>query len=190
MKRELWYSVVVRDRHGKVISRERRKSRSFVRQWNDIIYLLTTDQNGPIKCSDGTSPTVYTTDTHNLEMKAAIAESDRSTVVGSGNTAVTISDFQLETQIAEGTGAGQLNYQAGAVAASVVSAPTCGFLIERAFVNNSGGDVTARESAIYAEVRLSATFKAIMIVRDVFGSPQVIPDGGSLVVNYTLRVSA
>lgn len=189
MKRELWYSVVVRDRLGQIVSRERRKSKSFVRQWNDLIYILTTNINTNAKLIDGSTQVVYSTDPINLRMTAG-SEDTQSIVVGSGSTPVTISDYQLETQIANGLGAGQLSHQAATVNASVVSAPNCGFIVERAFVNNSGGDITAREGAIYVGVRLGAGYNNAMVVRDVFGAPQLIPDGGSLIVNYTLRVTA
>ena len=165
--------------------------KSFVRQWNDLIYCLTVNQNTNVKLIDGSTQLVYPTDLINLRMTSVGGnEDDNSIVVGTGNTAVTISDYQLETQIAHGGGAGQLTHQTATVNASVVAAPNCGFIIERAFVNNSGGDITARESAIYVTVRVSARWEYAMVVRDVFGAPQLIPNGGSLIVNYTLRVTA
>ena len=189
MKTELWYSAVVRDQKGKVISRERRKSRSIVRGWADMLYVLLANVSWAIKLTNGTSPLVYSTDASNLRMTAAIAEDDRSLVVGSGDTAVTISDYAMETKIAEGAGAGQLNHQATTVNASIVAAPHCGFIIERAFTNNSGGDVTVREAGIHVSARLAAGTGYVLAIRDVLGVAQVIPNGGSLSINYTLRVT-
>ena len=191
MKRELWYSVVVRDRHGKVVSRERRKSKSFLRQWNDIVSTQVTGVEGYLKKTDGDASLPMHPDVQNFRMNDQFGTGDQeSIVVGSGNTAVTISDYAMETLIADGTGAGELSYQTPTVNEPVVSAPTCGFLVERAFVNNSGAEITAREAGIYARVKGVVMDGEACVVRDVFGTPQAIPNGGSLSVNYTLRVTA
>ncbi|MBA7710747.1 hypothetical protein ES703_119693 [subsurface metagenome] len=193
MKRELWYSIVIRDRHGKIVSRERRKSKSFLRAWNDIICAQVTGASGYLKRIDGDDTRGISPFADNFKMTSGYvngAENEKSIVVGSGNTAVTISDYALETLIAHGAGAGQLSYQAATVNESIVSAPNCGFLVERAFVNNSGAEITAREAGIYLRIKGPTYYGFCCGVRDVFGTPQAIPNGGSLSVNYTLRVTA
>jgi len=191
MKRELWYSAVVRDPNGKVIARERRKSRSFLRQWNDIIRSQVTGATGYIKRIDADVVKGIAPEGQNIKMTSAGGiETSQSIVVGSGDTAVTISDYYVETVIAHGAGAGELNYQAATVNDSVVSAPNCGFVVERAFINDSGGDVTVREMAICVRMKGETYFGYACIARDVLGAPQVIPNGGSLSTAYTLRVTA
>ena len=187
MKAELWYAVVVRDRSGKVLSRFRRKSRSFVKQWNQVIYRQTSNVNINVTDIGGVARSM--TYDVNLLMKAAAGEINYGIVVGTGDTAVVIGDYSLETRIAEGAGGGQLNYTASTVAVSVVSAPTCGFLLSRSAVNNSGVLITVKESGIYWRYKEFATWYYFLAVRDVFGAPQDVPDGGSITVNYTLRVS-
>ncbi|MBI4186271.1 MAG: hypothetical protein HY530_02050 [Chloroflexi bacterium] len=190
MKAELWYSVVVRDSQGKFISRECRKSRSFLRQWNDIIWAQVTGASGYIKRIDGNETWGIAPISENLLMTSVGGvEANQSIVVGSDNTPVTISDYALKTQIAHGSGAGQLNHQAATVNESVVSGPNCGFVVERAFVNNSGGDVTVRESAIYVRMKGPVYYGYACVVRDVLTMPQTIPNGGSLSMSYTLRVT-
>ncbi len=189
MKAELWYSAVVRDSQGKFISRERRKSKSFVRQWNDIIWAQVTGASGYIKRIDGNETQGVAPAAESLRMTAVEAFSSESIVVGSGFAAVTISDYSLGTQIAHGSGAGQLTYQAPTVNESVVSGPNCSFLVERAFVNNSGGDVTVKESAIYVRMKGPIYYGYACVVRDVLTLPQTIPNGGSLSMSYTLRVT-
>ena len=184
MKRELWYSVVVRDRHGKIVSRERRKSKSFLKQWNQLIYVQMTQTPLNITDTAGVSRSVDKISAA-FGMNGAAVQTSYGTRVGTGTTAVAIDDYALETPIAEGVGAGQMEHLVCTVATYVVAAPNCSFLVSRAIVNNSGASITVRESGIYA--RGGSYF--LCAVRDVFGTPQDVPNGGSIVVNYTLRVT-
>ncbi|MBA7698237.1 hypothetical protein ES703_106913 [subsurface metagenome] len=184
MKYELWYSVVVRDRHGKVVSRERRRSRSFIRGWNDTIYVQVTGNN---------FDSVIAPNSVNLRMTSVHVNGDphhKSIIVGSGDTPVTISDTGLAARINHGAGAGQLSYQTATVNASTVSAPNCGFIVERAFINNSGAEITVRESGISLRVKGVSFYTFVLGVRDVLVTPQAIPNGGTLSESYTLRVTA
>lgn len=184
MKRELWYSVVVRDRQGKVLSRERRRSRSFLRRWNETIYVQTTGKN----IDDIIAPHYI-----NLNLKSQYTNGlpdEKSIIVGTSDTPVLVTNTGLGAKIAHGTGAGELSYQAATVNDSIVSAPHCSFFIDRAFVNNSGGEITAKEAGMGARVKGVTYYACMVVIRDVFGTPQVIPNGGSLSMTYTLRVTA
>jgi len=188
MKRELWYSVVVRDRHGKIVSRERRKSKSFVEQWNQAIYIhcsqtafTMTDISG---VGQSKGPQYL-----DLYMAGSAGDDDDGIVVGTGNTAVAIDDYALDSLITEGAGAGQLNYLDCTVDLPVVAAPNCGYLVSRSAVNNSGALITARESGIQAAMG-PPNADYFLVVRDVFAAAQDIPNGGSITVDYTLRVTA
>ncbi len=184
MKRELWYSVVVRDRHGKIVSRERRKSKSFLKQWNQLVYVQMNQTSLNITDTAGVSRSVSIS-SNAFQMNAALGVTAYGTRVGTGTTAVAIDDYALETPIEEGTGAGQMEHLVCTVADFVVAAPNCSFLVSRAIVNNSGALITVRESGIYAR---GGSYN-LCAVRDVFGTPQDVPNGGSIVVNYTLRVT-
>lgn len=188
MKCELWYSVVVRDRKGKILSRELRRSRSFLKQWNQLVYVHMT-MIASIPMTDiGGAARAGTRSKYSFRMNGAIGVHDRGIVIGTGNTAVTINDYALETRIAEGGGAGQMNYQACSVATSVVAAPTCGWIASRAIVNNSGGLITVREAGIYGDLNEFDNW-FVALIRDILGTPQDVPDGGSITINYTVRVS-
>jgi hypothetical protein len=191
VKIQLFYKVIVRDAHGKLISRERRVSRSFVRQWNDVIWAQVTGGSGYIKRIDGNDTWGIAPIDANLNMTSVAGNEDKeSIVIGTGNTAVSISDYALAASISHGTAAGAMVYQAAAVNASVVAAPNCGFVVERAFVNNSGGEITVRESAIYVRMKGPTYYGYACVVRDVFAVAQAVPDGGSISVSYTIRVRA
>ena len=187
MKHELWYSVVVRDRHGKIVSRERHRSRSFLKQWNQFGYIQVTGASLAVRDTSGVLGSSEGPNAMNFRLSSSGIGADyEGLVIGTGNTAVAIDDYAMEAQIMEGAGAGQMNYQACTIAESVVSAPNCGFIVSRAFVNNSGADITVRESGLY----MNCAAARCCGVRDVFETPQAVPNGGSLSVNYTLRVTA
>ncbi|MBU0777450.1 hypothetical protein KKF82_04240 [Patescibacteria group bacterium] len=197
MKHELWYSVVVRDRQGKVVSRERRRARSMLKLWNQYIYVMMvfTPGGGSLVVTDidgnswglgpGTGGKPFT-------MKSGAGVTNYGIVVGTGNTAVQIDDYALKTLIAEGAGAGQMNYLPCTVADATVSDPFCSFVVSRSIANNSGGSITVRETGIYTilERGVSPFLTGYgCIVREVLGTPQEVPNGGAMTVDYTVRVT-
>lgn len=98
-------------------------------------------------------------------------------MVGTGNAAENKDQtvqFALGALIAHGTGAGQLTHGQTTVAATVETSTEGYCRISRSFVNESGGEITVREIAVYAEV-LSLTYT--MLGRKVLATPVAIPDG-------------
>ena len=196
MKKQLWYKAIVRDRNGKVLSKEEKRARSFLGLWNKVIWtqmtgasypaLMVTDINGngwPLGCG-----------THgwNFRMDGAANNQALGIVIGISNTPVSVSDYALGSQITQGTGIGQMDHLASVINASVVADPKCDFLLTRSFANNSGGLITVRESGIYIMLERSLSpFTAAYGcgVRDVFSTPQDVPDGGGITIEYTLRVT-
>lgn len=109
-------------------------------------------------------------------------------VLGTGNTAVTPSDYKLGTLIAHGTGSGQLMYHGMFFPSNAtVSGSSCTFDIERIYKNSSGGDVTINEIGIYCIGRYQNSL--FCIVRDVLASPVTVANGEYLKVTYTISVS-
>ena len=186
MKHELWYSVVVRDRHGKVVSRERRRSRSFLKQWNQLVYANVAGRPSDyiITDTDGI-PRIIGASMANYDMTAAIGYIYRGIRVGTGNTPVAIDDYALETPTAEGEGASEMNHLICTVATSVVSAPSCYFVVSRSIVNNSPAEITVREAAIYMKLLVYNG----CATRDVLSVPQAVPIGGAITMDWTLQVT-
>ena len=190
MKNELWYSVVVRDRHGKVISRERRRSRSFLKQWNQLMFAQMADVTFTgadlLKDIDGV---LRNCDPHanNFRMKPMVAT---GIICGTGDTAVAIDDYKLELAIANGSGAGQMTWGATTVGEVSLAGSHAQFVVSRTNVNNSGDTITVREIGIYTSAYVSTSQKYMCGVRDVLGAPQDIINGASITVNYTLEVVA
>jgi hypothetical protein len=196
MKRQLWHKAIVRDRNGKFLSQEEDKSRSFLGLWNKMIWTQMTGASYPalmVTDINGNSwPLGVGTSGNNFRMNGGAENPNMGVVIGTGNTPVDVSDFRLAALIAQGFGAGQMDYMAMVINPSVVADPNCDFFMSRQMANNSGGLITVRESGIYIMMERSLSpFTAAYGcgVRDVFTTPQDVPDGGGITVEYTLRVT-
>ncbi len=187
MKDELGYSVVVRDRQGEVVSRERRKAKSFLKQWNEMMYAMMTTRNLQAKHIDGVVSTIGDVD-EAFAMNGGIGIVDFGVVIGTGDTAVAIDDYALETLIAHGAGADQMSYAACTVSAFTVAPPSCSFVVTRTITNNSGVTITVKEAGLYMRSKSAGAY--ICGARDVFSAPQAVPDGGSITIDWTLKVTA
>jgi hypothetical protein len=184
---KLYYEVIVTDRHGRVIFRESRESRSWLVAYNQLVYGGMSSSGQSVKCTDGLNHTQSTT--YDLLLVARPAGyADRGCVVGSGTTPVTIDDYKLDAQIYHGSGPGQLEHYACTIIypPSVVGSQ-CSFQVKRIFHNASGGPVTVREIGVYGSI---SNYYDACIVRDVLGAGAPIPHGGAITVIYTVRAVA
>jgi len=110
-------------------------------------------------------------------------------VVGSGLDAESFEDYKLQTPIAEGVGAGQLN----AVASNLHSISYGALVLAdeqvRYFNNNSGGDVSINEVAIYDGIFADNVVQLACMVRDHLGATVTLPDTGQCKVTYTFQLT-
>lgn len=108
-------------------------------------------------------------------------------VVGTDNTAPTVSDYALGAIILHDAApptAGRLQYGAVTFGAAAADATTSQFTITRNFANASGGDITIEEIGLYVQGEdTSLTTRYFMTIRDIVGGI-VIPTGSTLTVNY------
>lgn len=186
-KEKLWYAIVTRDRYGKVVARERRKSFSFLKQWNQASYLAV--RFAAVTNVKDVGGTLRTCAPHNDNFLITVAAGNINLgiIVGTGDTAVTLEDFQLEARIPQGLAADQMEYAACTVPDSVVAAPSCYFVASRVVTNNSGGIITVKEAGIYIRVGDSAYACGL---RDILTVPQAVPDGGSITIDWSIGVTA
>ena len=112
-------------------------------------------------------------------------------VVGSGNTAEDFNGHALAIPIAEGSGAGQLNYAAhlANVKSWDAGTKTWSVAIARYINNNSGSSITIREVAQYTRGMIYKTFPTLMVSRDVLSPEVVLPNSGQLKVTYTISLT-
>jgi hypothetical protein len=110
------------------------------------------------------------------------------TVVGTGNTPPGITDYALQTLIAHGVGAGQLQYGGVTYGAPSSDATTSQFTITRNFANASGDAITINEIGLYVKAKANtnrtSSTRYLMTIRDVIGGGIAVPNGETLTVNY------
>ena len=188
IKEGLSYVVVVRDRHGNVMERITAPSRSYVSAWNQCLYVLNRHTSYTITDTSGTGRSVsYSSSV--LRASAGAGEIDHGIRVGKGTTPVTINDYTLEAPCGEGTGVDQFLHQAMATSSPVVAGSDCSFWHRRVMVNNSGSTISGiREIGCYVMTKYSPRYCALGY-RDVLPGSVSVPDGGSITVTYTLKVT-
>jgi len=188
-KEKLWYAIVVRDRQGKVVSRERRKAHSFLKQWNQLVYVHVTNSVYAGIVDTGGTPLNIQPYAQNFRMTAAAGQTTYGIRVGTGNTPVAIDNFALETPIEEGTGADQMEHLICTVANYVVAPPSCSHVVSRTIANSSGGVITVREAVCYM-VMYDGALKYCCATRDVLAAPQAVPNGGAITIDWAIQVTA
>ena len=203
---EAFWEIEVIDRDGNIVKQHRQRSHSWVRNAYNHLFsqmaavnclsadgLSVRDTGGTFR--SGSWPVGYSdyslnfkTDNHGY--KAAAADTTRGIVVGTGSDPEDFEDYALGSQIANGTGAGQLSY----IASEVYTISTVGTVkkneLVRYFNNNSGGDVNVNEVGLVAYGTLTDdTARKFMMSRDVLASTVTVPNTGQLKVTYTIQLA-
>lgn len=188
IEESLSYTVEVRDREGRVLQHISAPSRSYVEQWNQLVNILATSGSGYVRDTDDVETEILARD-ELLDMDAGIGVINHGIRVGKGTTAVAIDDYALETPLGEGTGTDEFNHQAVTFTVPSVVGSTCSFTAKRIMVNNSGATISGiREIGGYLHSwRLVDLYN--LGFRDVLPSAVSVPDGGSITVTYTIKVT-
>jgi len=188
IKERLSYEVVVRDKHGKVLKRIAAPSRSYVRAWNQCLYVLNRHTGYTITDTGGTGRSIsYSSSV--LRANAGAVEIGYGIRIGKGTTPVTINDYALEAPCGEGTGPDQFLHQATSASSPAVAGPDCSFWLRRVMVNNIGSTISGiREIGCYVMMKYSPAYYGLGY-HDVLPGPVSVPDGGSITVTYTLKVT-
>lgn len=182
IKAQVMYEIVVEDKYGNVIKREKRAGDSILDNW---IYMFMNIRDGGIHSFvdvNGTARSINTINFSNCSMLAPAGNDSYGIVVGTGTTSVDRSDHNLASKISHGTGSGQLSYGDSSEYYSE-SGITRSEGVERTFDNNSGGSITVNEIGLIAKVNDGSSDYYLLILRDVISSTTV-PDGGRLTVKY------
>ena len=180
--------LIVKDRNGKITDhRGPMRSRSFVKQFLELLWIQTNqlDEIGPYDVRDtGNVLRAICESGFSFGCNAGAGVVTHGVMVGTGNTAPTINDYVMETLIAHGVAAGQLQYGAVAFGAPASDATTSRFTITRDFSNGSGGAITVNEIGLYVMGYDPNITYYFMTIRDVIGGGIAIPNGQTLTVNY------
>jgi len=198
----LQYEVIVRDKKGKVLSREKRSCKSLVTNFVRWLRIFAT-----VVAGDIAPPTVAMNDTGNIGRTvpyggiramgawggwlAPVNIDAYGIAVGTSNQAVEPADYNLVGKIAQGTGAGQMVYGAQSVEAVLVVGSVSSWRNTRVFTNNSGSLITVREIGfIFGIYDTGNAIRYFLGCRDVLAVSKEVPDGSTITVRYTVSVSA
>jgi len=187
MKFDLFINVTLRDRNGKVIKRIRRKANSYVRGMIDVLRTQMS-QIGTSFVDTGGVSRVSTTNSLNFWTNAGAGVSYNGIVVGTGTNILTISDYALYSQIAHGSGSGQLNYGSCSVGVPSTVGTSRMFTVTRTFTNNSGASITVNEVGLVVGCNDDVPTNRYVLAdrtRITFS----IPNGASGTVTYTIKVT-
>ena len=175
---------------GKVTEHRVMKSKSFVQQFLQLLFakmIISTSVN-TISIRD-TSNILRSVWLHGgsdtitpLDCNAGATVVLYGIVVGTNNTAPTITDFALLTPIAHGVAGGQMQYSAMTFGAPGADATTSQITLTRNFTANVGG-ITVNEIGLYVR-GWDGTVKYFMTIRDVIAGGIAVPNGQTLTVNY------
>lgn len=192
--------LTVKDKDGKVTERRVLRSKSFIKQFLQLLYVITGNiawhQPIVIKDTGGDLRDISLDELDtNFDVNAASGDTTLGIIVGTGTTPPTINDYVIETPIAHGTGAGELQYGAVTFGAPSADSSTSQFTITRDIANNSGGTITVSEIVLY--VTMKEPYGAYhecgrytcyaCILRDVISGGIAVPSGQTLTVNYRLQ---
>ena len=210
-------TAIIKDKDGKVIKVHKQRSHSFVANFLAMIgtALFTTygsftyvyyvqSTNGNWSDADDGSTTGNTF----LPMLDSANDSSYGIVVGTGTATPTPQDYKLGNQIVNGTGSGQLVYNAhtysppgstsfiynqSAKPTSAVLTPSgniTSIQVSRTFQNQSGASITVSEVGIISKfLTYQNTIIYVLIIHDLLSSSVTIPNNAVLTIVYTISVT-
>ncbi|GAJ05195.1 unnamed protein product, partial [marine sediment metagenome] len=120
---------------------------------------------------------------------ASAAVNSNGIQVGSGTNAESFEDYALQTLIAEGAGAGQLNYAASLAPTKGYAALVFTIAWVRYMNNNSGGNVDVNEVSLVHWGGKTGAKTLQLMARDHLPATVTVPDTGQLKVTYTIQLT-
>ncbi len=169
-----------------------RKAESFLRQFMDLFYVMACGMYGLTSykvTNNANIPQGVDASAWTFACNALANDATFGIIVGTGNAAPTINDYVIQTLIAHGAGAGQLQYGIVTYGAPASDATTSQFTITRNFANASGAPITVNEIGLYVKGYGYGTISGyFMTLRDVIGGGIAVPNGQTLTINYRPQV--
>jgi len=122
-----------------------------------------------------------------LASKGAAGDVTMGIIVGTGNAANTGATKSIQTIISHGVAPGNLSYGGNGYTSPSGTTPLS-FTITRTFTNNSGGDITITEAALYlSSIDTASAQRFFCILRDVnAGGLATVLNGANTTATYTL----
>lgn len=190
-----FFRVDLADGGGETVKTLVKPSNSFLLSFMDMLYSLFTAKlymdfaYSWLRRTESFTiegrTTSYTRDIAGIQAWALKEDDSHGIIVGTGTAPPTAYDTWLESQVRNGTGAGQMLHMSCDILTRRVVADMSSFDVKRSFVNASGGAI--RVSELGLAVHVVRTGRNKLLIRDVI-DPLDVPDGWSLTVTYTILV--
>lgn len=190
----LYYRISYQDAQGRTYRKGRRRvSHSYLKQFIQLqrCFLRGATETGVLDTSN-TSRTlaVSSTFSNTVSLLGPAGTASYGSVVGTGSTAVAITDYALGTQIAHGVAATQMEYALTAISSAAVAGSVASITVTRTFTNSSGNVITVTEIGLYCNFMDSiGTRRPFCIARDIV-TATAIPHSESRTVEYKISVTA
>jgi hypothetical protein len=197
---ELMLETYVITKEGRIREYHKQKAHSYVIQWLQHIELLTNHSYGlpgrnvSIKDTAGTVRTFYNgsctsgTESYQFSCEATAGITTYGILCGTGVTAVNISDYTIQTLIANGSGSGQLNYSATVVVGAIAGSTTCSMAVTRAVSNGYSSGITIKEIGLVCATSYSGTTQDnFLLIHD--NVTQLLNSGDTYLIIYTMVTS-
>ena len=183
---ELRLKVEVTNKDGKVRKIIDRCSKSFTIAFLQAITIQMKQSTMNIIDVANASNLNYADD-EQLKANGASSDDTIGIILGTGTTAPTNANYNIETIIDHGTGAGELSYGEQAFTDAVEVGANVDLLLTRSFTNGSGGIISPTEAGVIVNTSLNHAYRAL-IVRDTF-SAVAVGNGEIVTVSYTFRTT-
>jgi len=185
----------VKDVEGRTRFKLKQPSRSFLRNFARVLYGAMYDdaneQVTEVVKWDGSTrsfPYLYAVGEEFMATAVGVGGLRRGIAVGNGTKEVAFGDYDLDSIIAHGTGAGQLYYNKGYLVLEEGSDYAVVKFV-RSFDNQSGGIVTVTEVGLYIhhDHRNDREFR-ILVARDLLDPAITLAPGETLNVRYEIEI--
>ena len=146
---------------------------------------LQSTNNGRVPCINASGSS--TSGEHLAAFRGSLNSNAFGIVVGTDDTPESIDDYRMEGLVANGSGAGQLQYQLQVEGTATFNAANKLWNKDwvRSFFNYSGGPITIKEIGCY--MYAGTSFQIMCFIRDVLSSPITIDDGEKLTISYDFK---
>ena len=204
---EAFLTLEVFDKNGKLIQRHKQRSHSWVRNAYNVLFSQFAGKNvddatfgagllslkktdGGIQFSEKCGGTSTNVDDTQFGYRADGGDDTYGILVGSGTNAESLEDYVLQTQLAEGTGAGQISHVASEAHSISYAALVLKNTLIRYFNNNSepSGDRNINEVALVFNALMGLS-TVVLMARDKLASTVTVPVTGQLKVTYTVQLT-
>ena len=184
-KLEAIYTLEVKDKTGKTVSKVIKPCKSFVLQFLQILEVQIYTTAVTMKDTSGTDRGVpVTLESFDCKTSGGVGQTTTSILVGTGTTPVDNLDFSMESLIAHGVGVGELSYGDTSKVTSAEVGANVDFQLIRTFSNTSGGTINVTEVGIVAR---GGSYYMLILHEIVTSTP--VANGQTLTITITFRTT-